>query len=169
MRERTQLEIEADKRRIRAERMRRLLGNFAVVFVCVFFFVTLTHRAALDAADNFSARNKSAAGIEADYDIPLPVEKPPKGGGWLLNRANLRWLRCEEIRLEAMRSVVNFDNERAIKEYIAETWAFNAVAKNCFCEIADLKAAWADVEPFRATIEETAHFEAQTNGWDSWR
>ena len=169
MREKTQIEIQIEKRVARIEKMRRLTGNFAVVFVCLFFFVTLTHRAALDTADDFVSRNTGVSDTEAELSMPFLAEKPPVGAGWLLKRAHLRWLCREEIRLNALRDGINFDNERAMKEYIAELRAFNAVAQNCFCEVADLKAAQADIEPFRPAIEDAAHKEALANGWGQWR
>ena len=165
----TPAEIAAQERIERIELQRRIVGNFALAFVCLFFFVTLTHTAALDAADIFVARNAKLSETAADFDMPLPAEKPPEGEGWLLNRSHLRWLCRESIRMEALKSGINYDNERAVKEYFAELQKFNSVAQNCFCEAADLKAAHRDVEPFREIIEEAARLEAEANGWGKWR
>ena len=143
--------------------------NFAVLFAFAFFFLTLTHTAALNAVDAYRSSQKSEAQIVADYDMPFMVERPPDGMGWLLTRAHLRWLVREEIRLNAMRDGLNFDNERALKEYIAMLAEFNAVARNCCCEIVDFKAAKADIEPYRGKIEELARLEAEANGWNKWQ
>ena len=168
MRLRTDSELTEDRAQKRRLRRQRIAVNFVTLLAAVFFFVTLTHSAALDAADDFASSGKTAEQISADFDIPFAVEHPPKGSGWLLNRAHLRWLIREEIRLNAMRDSINFENERAIKEYMEQLDEFNAVAARCFCEHGDFRAATRDIEPYREKIVEAAHLEAEANGWHKW-
>ena len=168
MRIKTSGELSEEARRLKTQMWLRRAGYFAFSLLFTFVFIVVTRSAALNIADDMATDGKSAEQVMADNDMPFMVTRPPDGGGWLLTRANLRWLVREEIRLEAMRSVVNFENDRALKEYIAMLREFNAIAENCSCEAEDWRAARADIERFRAVIEENARLEAEVNGWDKW-
>ena len=136
--------------------------TFLTSTVFLFFFVVVVRPFCLDYVDELWRESKK----DPVYGLPFAVEAPPAGEGWFLRRSQLRYLLIEEIRLGAMRDLINHDNDKAMREYFDMLEEFNASAQNCFCEKTDYRAAKTDVEPFRERIEAFAAMEVEASGWD---
>lgn len=102
---------------------------------------------------------------EEENPFPFEMKKPPEGVDRKLTRAEMRWIFKEEIRLNAMKRIINDGNERAHRAYSAMVRDFNVRGANFKYELRDKTCAENDVEVFREEIVENAIDEAKSYGW----
>ena len=139
------------------------------IFVILLFSV-LTRPVALDIAE-IQGINEEIA-IENDLEevteeniFPFKVTKPQDGLNRRLTRAEMRWIFKEELRLNAMKRVINDGNERAHRAYSAMAQDFNARGANFKYELRDKIKAEEDIEIYREEIVKNAMEEARAYGW----
>lgn len=97
--------------------------------------------------------------------FPFELKKPPEKADRRLTRAEMRWIFKEEIRLNAMKVVINDENARAHKAYSAMVRDFNVRGANFSYELHDKTRAEEDIEAYRDEIAKNAMDEARSYGW----
>lgn len=140
--------------------------SWGVMTVFIAVFAIMIRPVAWEAVDYWNERGMTNADRRDSMGLPFPVSKPPVGVSHILNRDQLRWIFLQEIRMDAMRTRLNHDNEEAVKKFIRMVDDYNSRAASYQCESADLQAARQDVEQYREAIRESAVAEAEAMGWD---
>ncbi len=139
---------------------------WGVMTVFIAVFAIIVRPVALEAVDYWNQKGMTGAELQDSLGLPFHVSKPPVGVSHILNRGQLRWIFMQEIRMDAMKTRLNHDNEAAVKKFMRMVDDYNSRAASYQCEAADLQAARQDVEQYQEAIRESAIAEAEAMGWD---
>ena len=137
-----------------------------VMTVFVAFFSVVMRPVALDAADYWRRSGMTPQERQESYGMPFQVSKPPAGVRHILNREQLRWVLLQEIRMDAMKSCLNQDNEEAVRGFMRMVDDYNAHGASYLCEASELRAARCDIEEYQEEIRKNAIAEAEALGWN---
>lgn len=140
-----------------------------LLILVILLFSVLTRPVALDIAeirgiDEENVEREEPKAYE-ENNFPFAVIKPPDGLERRLTRAEMRWIFKEELRLNAMKRVINDGNERAHRAYSAMVQDFNARGANFKYELRDKTKAEEDIEIYKEEIVKNAMEEAKAYGW----
>lgn len=151
-----------------------LQTNVMFVFALLIFAVVM-RPFALDIAEmhGISRVNEDNSSEDQSFEesqveenpFPFSVIKPQEGTQRRLTRAEMRWIFKEELRLNAMKRVIDMDNERACKAFSVMVRDFNVRGANFQYEFCDKIRAQEDVNKFKEEIEREAMDEAIEYGW----
>lgn len=152
------------------KRITDCLQKKILLALVILLFSLLTRPVALDIAEmRESGKESVERNAEKDNEeeniFPFEITKPPDGVDRRLTRAEMRWIFKEELRLNAMKRVINEGNERAHRAYSAMVQDFNIRGANFKYELHDKTRAKEDIEIYREEIVKNAMEEARAYGW----
>lgn len=152
-----------------------LQTNILLIFAFV-LFALVTRPVALDVAEYSEQKDESVIlfetfeGIEKveendENPFPFSTIKPQEGLDRRLTRAEMRWIFMEEIRLNAIKDIIDEGNAKAHKAFSAMTQDFNVRGANFKYEWRDKNRAQEDVDAYKDEIVKNAVDEARSYGW----
>lgn len=146
--------------------MERMLLHGLLTALCVMFFAVILRPLALDLVDFCYGIAMTEEERKAAMGLPFPVSPPPEAESRMLNRAQIRWVLIQEIRMDVMNTAINHENASAVAAFQALVDDYNARGASYTYEAADMRSACEDVAAYREVIREHAIEEVLSQGWD---